>query len=106
MTENPEREWVMMGQWNMHQQADTPQSLLEQKSHLQSAAAPSPYKRGALFYTYHIKNKTKPEVRNLTQNHKTKAWRWNLLLQTRDKKVAMGNDKVLTATGSFPDAVR
>lgn len=104
MTENPGREWVMMGQWNMHRQAASPQSLLEQKSHLQSAAAPSPHKRGALFYTYDIKNKTKPEVRNLSQNHRTKAWRWNR--QTRGKKVAMGNDKVLTATGSLPDAGR
>lgn len=25
LTEDPEREWVRMGQWNMHQQAVTPQ---------------------------------------------------------------------------------
>lgn len=54
-----------MGRWNTHQQAVTPQSLLEQESDLQSAPAPNPQKTGALFYTYHIKNKTKPEVRNL-----------------------------------------
>lgn len=54
-----------MAQWNTQQQAVIPQSLLEQKSHLQSTPAPSPNKRGALFHTYHIKNETSLEVRNL-----------------------------------------
>lgn len=36
------------------------------KSHLQSAPAPSPHNKGALFHTHHIKNTTSPEVRNLS----------------------------------------
>lgn len=86
-----------MAQWNMHQQAVIPQSLLEQKPRLQIAPAPSPHKRGALLHIPHQeqnqprgeKSQLKPQNRSLEMKHH--------LLEPSVKEVAKTSQRALTS---------
>lgn len=83
-----------MGQWNMDQQAVTPQSLLEQKFHLQSAPALSPQKEELSFTLPHKEqNQTRSEKSQLKPQNKSLKMK---LLQTSSKKVAKNPPRAMT----------